>query len=102
MGDKNWIGQVIINCINNAIKYSPDNTNIEAHIYGAGNNQVAVSIKDYGIAADKKDQSKIFDTFYRAGGESERNYSGFGIGLFIAKEIIERHDGLLAMESERG
>lgn len=58
MGDKNRIGQVIINLINNAIKYSPDNTNIEAHIYGAGNNQVAVSIKDYGIAADKEDQSK--------------------------------------------
>lgn len=51
---------------------------------------------------DKEDQSKIFDRIYRAGGKSKRNYSGFGIGLFIAKEIIERHDGLLAVESEKG
>ena len=50
----------------------------------------------------RKINQKIFDPFYRAGGKSQRNYSGFGIGLFIAKEIIERHDGLLAMESERG
>ena len=100
--DKNRIGQVIINLVNNAIKYSPDNNSIEIWIDKAGEKEVVVSIKDYGIGIDKEHQQKIFERFYRAEGQSEKNYSGFGIGLFIVKEIIERHDGLLTVESEIG
>jgi len=101
-GDKDRIEQVIINLINNAIKYSPDNKLVEVRIHAAGKNQIAVSIKDFGIGVDEKHQHKIFNRFYRAAGKSEENYAGFGIGLFIAKEIIERHSGILTVESEEG
>ncbi len=101
-GDKDRIGQVIINLINNAIKYSPDNNAIEVRLYATIKNEIAISIKDYGIGIDKKDLEKIFERFYRAVGVSEHNYAGFGIGLFIAKEIIQRHNGQIIVESEQG
>jgi two-component system, chemotaxis family, CheB/CheR fusion protein len=100
--DKDRIGQVIINFITNAIKYSPKQTTIEVKIYAAENNAVAVSVKDEGIGIEKNDQHKIFERFYRAGGEMEKTYGGFGIGLFIASEIIQRHKGSIAVESEKG
>jgi two-component system, chemotaxis family, CheB/CheR fusion protein len=101
-GDKDRIGQVIINFISNAIKYSPNNNKIEVGIHAVGKNQVAVSVKDYGIGIDKTDHKKIFERFYRVGGKSEQTYSGFGIGLFIANTIIERHNGFITVESEKG
>ena len=98
--DKDRIGQVLINFLNNALKYSPVSKAIEINIYPAENNMVAVSVKDFGIGISKDDQEKIFDRFFRAGGQSEMSYAGFGIGLFIAKEIIVRHDGFIKVESE--
>ena len=101
-GDKDRIQQVIINIINNAIKYSPNNNLVEVRIHSAENKQIAVSIKDYGIGVDAEHQQKIFNRFFRTDGKSEENYAGFGIGLFIAKEIIERHNGTINIESEKG
>ena len=70
-------------------------------LYAAKDNQAAISVKDYGIGIDEEHQQKIFNRFYRAAGQSEENYAGFGIGLFIAKEIIERHNGIIKVESEK-
>jgi len=61
-----------------------------------------VSVKDYGIGINKTDQLKIFERFYRAGGMSEHTYAGFGIGLYIANEIMERHHGFISVDSEEG
>jgi signal transduction histidine kinase len=61
-----------------------------------------VSVKDQGIGIDKKEHQKIFERFYRAEGKIEKTFSGFGIGLFIAKAIIERHNGFITIESEKG
>jgi two-component system CheB/CheR fusion protein len=101
-GDEDRIGQVLINFLNNAIKYSPAQSQVDVHVHKAGENLVAVSVKDTGIGIEKKDQQKIFERFYRVGGESELSYSGFGIGLFIANEIIQRHDGYIIVNSEKG
>jgi PAS domain S-box-containing protein len=101
-GDRERMQQVIINLINNAIKYSPDKNSIEVTIDKDKENQIVVQIKDNGIGLAKEDQVKIFDRFYRVGGKSEDSYSGFGIGLFITKEIIERHKGMIKVESELG
>ncbi len=102
IGDRDRIQQVLINFINNAIKYSPSNKLVKVDINETKNNQVAVSVKDFGIGIDKQDQEKIFNRFYRVNEKSEDAFSGFGIGLFIAKEIIERHQGTIAVESELG
>ncbi|MBA2562109.1 MAG: PAS domain-containing sensor histidine kinase, partial [Chitinophagaceae bacterium] len=100
--DRDRIGQIIINFIGNAIKYSPNNDIIEVRIRNYGKNKVAVSVKDYGIGINKKDHEKIFERFYRVEGKEEKTFSGFGIGLFIAKSIIERHNGSITIESEKG
>ena len=101
-GDKDRIEQVIINLVANAIKYSPDMDQIEVRIQKFQKNQVAVSVKDNGIGIDHTEHQKIFDRFYRVDGKSEQTFPGFGIGLFIVKEIIERHQGFITIESEKG
>lgn len=101
-GDKDRIGQVLINFLTNAIKYSPNSDRIEIEIRHTARNYVSVSVKDYGIGIDEKDQEKIFERFYRAQGKEEQTFPGFGIGLFIAKEIIQRHNGTIHFMSEKG
>jgi signal transduction histidine kinase len=61
-----------------------------------------IKVKDHGIGIDKKDQQKIFERFYRVEGKSEQTFPGFGIGLFIASEIIHRHHGTISVESQKG
>ncbi len=101
-GDKDRIEQVIINLVNNAMKYSENGESIDIRIYEAPNKHIAISVKDQGIGIDKKEQQKIFERFYRVGGTSEHTYPGFGIGLFIANEIVKRHNGFITIKSEKG
>lgn len=99
--DRNRIGQVLINFLTNAIKYSPGSK--EVHVSSTvNNNRVTVSVKDFGIGIGSADQQKIFQRFYRVEGKNETRFPGFGIGLFIAAEIIRRHDGEIGVESDPG
>jgi PAS domain S-box-containing protein len=100
-GDKDRIGQVMINLLTNAIKYSPESDNIEVTIHKRPN-AIGFSVKDYGIGIDKGEQKRIFERFYRAKGKAEQTYPGFGIGLFIANEFIQKHGGQVWVESEKG
>ncbi|MEO8405359.1 MAG: PAS domain-containing sensor histidine kinase, partial [Chitinophagaceae bacterium] len=100
-GDKDRLAQVFINVINNAIKYSPTIEEVEIRIYEESNGYVAVSVKDYGIGIAEANHDRIFERFFRAEGKSEQTYPGFGIGLFIAKDIIERHHGSIRVNSEK-
>jgi PAS domain S-box-containing protein len=99
--DKDRIAQVIMNFLTNAIKYSPDADRVE--VFVQGNKKFAcIRVKDYGIGIHKKDHQRIFERFYRVEGKSEQTFPGFGIGLFIASEIIHRHHGSISVNSERG
>ena len=99
--DKDRIAQVLMNFLTNAIKYSPDADKVE--VFVKGNDKFAtVRVKDYGIGIPKKDHQRIFERFYRVEGKSEQTFPGFGIGLFIASEIIHRHHGTIAVRSEKG
>lgn len=100
--DRDRIGQVLINFIINAIKYSPENPVIDIFIEKAGEDMVNIRVKDNGIGIDKKDQKNIFRRFYRIGGKNRDTYSGFGIGLFLANEIIGRHNGEICVKSQKG
>ena len=100
-GDKDRIGQVLLNLLTNAVKYSPKTNSIEVNIYKPSQNIISISVKDHGIGIDKKDHEKIFERFYRVEGKTEQTYPGFGIGLFIASEIINRHNGTISVESEK-
>ena len=100
--DRDRIGQVLTNFLTNAIKYSPGADKIEVRIFRPEKGQAAVSVKDRGIGIAKEDQEKIFERYYRAEGKSEQTYPGFGVGLYIAGDIIQRHNGRIFVESEKG
>lgn len=100
-GDKDRIAQVMMNLLTNAIKYSPDSNQVDV-IVEAENENAVIQVKDHGIGIDKKFHQKIFERFYRVEGKSEQTYPGFGIGLFIASEIVNRHSGTISVESEKG
>jgi signal transduction histidine kinase len=102
VADKDRIGQVMINFLTNAIKYSPESNKIDVTIHQAANGHIAFRVTDYGIGIDKEEQKKIFERFYRAKGKEEQTYPGFGIGLFIANEFVEKHGGYVLVESEKG
>jgi signal transduction histidine kinase/FixJ family two-component response regulator len=97
--DRDKISSVLSNLLGNAIKYSPDGTpiNVSTEI---SENTLTVSIKDEGFGIKQADQDKLFDRYYRVA--NQQNISGFGIGLYLSAEIIERHDGRIWVESELG
>lgn len=99
--DRDRIGQVLINFLTNAIKYSPDSKIVEIKC-SVKDKLVTVAVKDFGIGIKKKDKEKVFERFYRVEGKNERTFPGFGIGLFIASEIIRRHNGKIHVQSELG
>lgn len=96
-GDPQRIEQVIINLLTNAIKYSPQGKQVEIFL-SADTRQVKIGVKDngLGIPADRLEQ--IFNRFYRVE-ELNSNISGLGIGLYISKEIVERHNGKIWVDS---
>lgn len=100
-GDDHRIGQVLSNLITNAIKYSPKGGKIIIKL-AENNKNAIISVKDFGPGISKDDRKKIFERFYRAGHIEENNQSGFGLGLYISKEIVRRHRGKIWVESEAG
>ncbi|NJW51547.1 CheR family methyltransferase [Salinimicrobium oceani] len=100
--DKDRIGQVIINFITNAIKYSPNEKGIVVKTFKNLKGEVGVSVKDQGIGISHADQKEIFKRFHRVEGKNEETYSGLGIGLFLANEIVIRHGGYINVISEPG
>lgn len=98
--DKQRMEQVIINLLNNAIKYSPGAKQVEINLATAGQ-QVKVTVKDFGIGITAEQQKDIFSRFFRADGLAH-HMSGLGLGLYISKEIIERHKGHIGVKSEFG
>lgn len=98
-GDEDRIAQVLINLITNAIKYSPKGEKVIVQI-SSEENKVIVGVQDFGRGIAKKDQKKIFDRFYRT--DETHSAGGFGLGLYIAYEIITRHKGTLWVVSKWG
>lgn len=98
--DRDRIAQVLINLLTNAVKYSPETGPIEVNVRHE-NDRVAIDVKDEGIGIDPKECRRIFERFYRVEGKNEQTYPGFGIGLFIANEIVQRHGGTIGVQSEK-
>lgn len=99
--DRYRIGQVLENIIRNAMKYSPRSRDILIRTERKGR-RVLISIRDYGIGIPTEQKEKIFERFYRAGGTSRNSYPGLGLGLYISREIMHRHNGRIWVESEEG
>ncbi|WP_231460226.1 PAS domain S-box protein [Pedobacter sp. Leaf132] len=97
--DRDKIGSVISNLLSNAVKYSPSGTDVDVRCEILDNSAL-VSITDDGIGIDTEDIEKLFNRYYRVG--KHHTISGFGIGLYLSAEIIERHNGKIGVKSEIG
>jgi PAS domain S-box-containing protein len=100
-GDRDRIGQVLINLLTNAIKYSPTTERIIVRMT-IHEETVVVSVQDFGIGISESYQQSIFQRFYQVNEPAEKTYPGLGIGLYIASTIIERHKGRLWVQSRKG
>lgn len=100
-GDRERILQVVMNILSNAIKYTPDGGTIEMEA-GCGEGRVWVEVTDNGIGIPEKDRDRIFERFYRVDKARSRESGGTGLGLSIAKEIVNRHEGILALVDRAG
>ncbi len=99
MLDKEKIESVVLNLFDNALKYTKAGGVIEVSLENGGE-KAEFHIKDSGIGIPKDQQSKIFNKFFRAGNANKIETAGSGLGLFIAKEIVEDHGGNIWFESE--
>jgi len=100
-GDPDRVGQVLINFISNAIKYSPQGGTITVSA-GADESRVRVSVTDEGIGIAPEDQGRLFTQFYRVDSSLTREIGGTGLGLSICKSIIELLGGEVGVTSEPG
>ena len=99
--DKDKIGQVMENLLSNALKFSPEGGEVNITLNKA-DKLVKISVVDTGIGISKKDLPHIFEKFYRAENVSIQAIGGTGLGLGIAKYIVESHGGKIWAESEVG
>jgi signal transduction histidine kinase len=100
-GDRDRLAQVIGNLLSNGIKYSPDGGEVEV---GAGRigDEVTVWVRDHGLGIPEEHQDRIFTKFFRGDVGRERGIAGTGLGLVLARQIIEAHGGEVGFESEEG
>jgi PAS domain S-box-containing protein len=99
-GDKQRIEQVLINLVNNAVKYSPRANKVIMTVT-VTDDKIRVAVKDFGIGIAKNQQQKIFSRFYRVEDISP-SISGLGIGLYISYDIVIKHNGRIWVDSEPG
>ena len=100
-GDRDGIEQVITNILINSVKYTPEHGNIKVYI-GAVHDDAYIKIIDNGIGIPKEDLPRVFERFYRVDKARSREMGGTGLGLPIAKEIIESNAGSIDIKSEVG
>jgi signal transduction histidine kinase len=101
LGDKIKLRQLFFNLIDNAIKYNHENGSVEITLTKE-NNFANVDISDTGIGVPKESLSKIFERFYRVDKARSREAGGSGLGLSLAKWIVDLHKGSINVKSEYG
>ena len=98
LGDEERLGQVFLNLLDNAIKYTPDQGTITIAA-GEKEGTIEINIEDTGIGIPPKDLPRIFERFYRVDKARSRELGGTGLGLAIVKHLVEAHRGTVLVES---
>jgi two-component system phosphate regulon sensor histidine kinase PhoR len=101
VASREFIDQVLINLVDNAIKYSPPGSKVEVRVNSDGG-EVQVDVVDTGIGIPAEDLDRVFERFYRVAKDRSRKVEGTGLGLAIAKNIIAAHHGRIWVASEPG
>ncbi len=99
--DREAIARALVNLVNNALKYSADQKFLGVKLYRE-NGAVKLEVADKGIGIARRDQTKIFEKFYRAGDPLVHNTKGSGLGLSLVRHITEAHGGDIVVESTPG
>jgi signal transduction histidine kinase len=100
-GDIRSLERALTALVDNAIKFSPDGGKVEIGLHRKGG-QINVSVTDHGIGIAPEEQQKIFERYYHVDKSGDRLFEGLGLGLAIAKQVIEQHKGQLTVESAPG
>lgn len=95
--DKNWLAEAIYNVLDNSVKYSPEESKIDLAL-SENDLFIQLFIRDYGIGIEKGEEPKIYQRFYR--GKRVTTEEGFGVGLYLTREIINQHGGLIKVKRE--
>jgi two-component system sensor histidine kinase SenX3 len=99
-GDADEVQAAVLNLIDNAIKYSGGNVNIEVEAASVDGDSVVVRVTDQGAGIPKTELKRIFQRFYRIPGPLAARFKGTGLGLFIVRSVAKRHGGRVWAESE--
>jgi PAS domain S-box-containing protein len=100
-GNAGRLSQVVVNLVNNAIRYSNPDTDIIVRVY-RDHELAFIQIQDFGIGIREEDQDRIFDRYYRINHADDYAEKAAGIGLYISKEIVRYHKGTIEVESALG
>jgi PAS domain S-box-containing protein len=99
--DRDKVRQVLVNLVENAIKYSPDGGHVEVGVEAQEEN-VLFHVRDEGLGIPSEEQSRVFEKFYRVDPQMTRGVGGTGLGLYICNELVSRMGGHIWLESKAG
>lgn len=99
-GDKFALTSVVTNLVENAIKYSSPCDTVLVKLFSK-DDKVHLQVADHGIGISDNEKTRIFDRFYRVGSEETRNTKGTGLGLFIVKEVLDKHEATIKVKDNR-
>ena len=100
-GDRDRLEQVLGNLLENAVKYSPEGSDVTVTVEDRGDSLVT-AVCDRGIGIPADELAQVFERFHRGRQVSSTNYGGLWLGLYITKQIVERHGGSIWVESKEG
>ncbi|GGG59638.1 sensor histidine kinase [Epilithonimonas arachidiradicis] len=97
--DREKISQVLYNLIGNSVKYSPNGSSIVISYSIVQNHSLQITVEDQGKGISPEDQKRIFERYYRVKDGNSASIAGFGIGLYLSREIVELHSGTIEVQS---
>ncbi|HYZ19730.1 MAG TPA: ATP-binding protein [Gaiellaceae bacterium] len=101
LGDRSRLGQVLDNLISNALKFTPSSGRVSVRM-SLDDGDAVVEVADTGVGIPSAEQDRLFERFFRSSTATEQAIPGTGLGLTIAKTIVERHEGSISIESAEG
>jgi signal transduction histidine kinase len=100
IGDKFALTSVVTNLIENAVKYSSPCSSVGVKLFSK-DDKVFLQVADHGIGIADEEKTRIFERFYRVGSEETRNTKGTGLGLYIVKEVLDKHQASIRVKDNR-
>ena len=100
--DEQKMKQLLLILVDNAVKYTLEGGKVTVRVQSPASGKIRIEVEDTGIGISKEDKEKIFDRFFRVDKARSREMGGNGLGLAIAQEIVNLHDGRINVESELG